>query len=344
MSASIIADDEPEVRSEPQLTPREMREMELLEQYDNDAGYEPNVSLPEAMSEQPLVAEQQPISEHNERQYIYQADDGTQYVKLKVNGVDVEKPLDKAIADLQKIESADRRLADAAEKIKEITAREQEIAAREMRVNLEAQALDIRLQQANNGKQTLLGADDVVESIFLNDEDAPLKLKALVEDIVNANHQVGNPPIDDSVLDKKVKEALAQRDFEQSLAIGRQRAMDILGDRYNDPDFNIVLEQNCQRIATTDPTLRPEQVIEMAAANVADKFNLTPRKQQQSSDLQAVDPRLAAKQEMPRPVFGQRNSGSVSSDKVQPIPETDEQIIEAERNERYRTRGVILRS
>jgi hypothetical protein len=299
------------------LSPRDEKFNALIEQYNSDNGFIDEV----------LVDDVNKSIHHNAQnlntENIYQNDDGQTVLKLKVNGKVVEKQLEQAIVELQKSESADARLREAAEQRKQLDDYANRLA-------IEAQALDLKRAHSEKQYSDRLSIDDTktfVNEIFNgNQDDAAEKLLNLI-----SNNKQQNP---DLIADIAAKRAVAemsiinsQQRFNDSIEVGKQWLYENHAEAMQDADIANFINYKTAEISRVDPNLTPEQVIKRAATEVLSKFNMMNGNNSESN----LSAREMAKQNLPKPIVRQSNSTRVSQTFVEETPQDIAARMRAER-------------
>lgn len=258
MNTEAIDDDVDVPEIDPRdygTTPREDKLAKLLDRYDKDVMG--GVQVETEVVHQPQV------------------DDVPQVFKLKVNGDDVEMPYDRAIATLQKHESADRRLAEIAE-------RQRLLEEREYRLQLESQAIEMaRTQSQQAPAQVPVDIDDdeinaTLQAIYEGDTGtAATQLKALlsrqaapVAPVVDQNAIIEQA----TIRAQQAMQQQLQRDAHAaSLNRGKMWLRETYGDDVLNPesDTYLLLDAKMQRFAAQNPHLAPEEVIKQVASSTS---------------------------------------------------------------------------
>ena len=283
-------------------TPREDKLSALLERY------EEGVKVETEVVHQPAVVDDEPRS-----------------LRLKVNGEEIEMPYDKAIATLQKHESADRRLAALAEQ-------QRQLEEYEHRLQVERQAIEMSRAVQTVPVQPEIDDGDInttLQAIYDGDTEVAAKqLKALL-----ARQAAPTVPVIDqnAIVEQatlRAQQALqaqrAQEVWQESINKGKAWLKETYGDDVLDPssDTYLLLDAKMLRHAKENPHLLPEEVVKQVALSTP---SLKP----------PVSAREAAKQNLHTPPTTSRSVSRPEEDYV----ETPSEIAAQMRRARMATRN-----
>lgn len=212
--------------------------------------------------------------------------DGVPHVKLKINGEEREMRWDKVQSIAQKNVLADDRLRRVADKEKQLQSREEQLAQREQQIqerlaHLPAQGVE---QDESSIEQA---AQDFIDGLFDGTkEEAVQKSAAFLRRMASTPQQDLGALTQQAVEAAKAeaRSVLEQRDaaqHEQSFNDSMRRGFTAVSERYpslleDDVLFDMV-DRRTESIAAAEPDLEPEQVIQRAAEEVAERLNLKAR-------------------------------------------------------------------
>ena len=234
-----------------------------------------NAEAEEISDEGDNQAPQQEPSAPESTDDIYERD-GKRYMKLKVDGEEQEMDLDKIRATAQKNLAADKRLAQAAERERQLQQVEQNL--RQQAVALQQHMAQARSSQGDNSKPPTSGASDDVaqlaakakEAIFSGDEDS--LQEALVGLASAGRQQPTQSAVTPEDIDRRARQAAQQAMAEstrmQTLSTAASRFKDEYSDIANDPQLWRMADEYTAEIAEANPELEPYQVMKQAGEQV----------------------------------------------------------------------------
>lgn len=294
------------------LTPREEKLQSLNKKYDSSHtdNFDPDKTEAEESDDIPEdPQEQKPKSP------VYLNDKGEYVMKLKVNGVEVERTLEQITATAQKDVAADQRLQEAAESRKQLEQQaaqlqqwQQSLDAEHKR--LESLAKDTQLSQQDAGQEA--DASDVRALVaqhreYLYDGDTE-KADEVMMQLIGLGRQQPTLNVDEVVnqavqrsvqeqqrMTQQVEQERLQVEYKASLQRGGQWARENYGELLNDPDMYRLVDGKTEEIYKENPNLTPEEVIKKATEYVAQRFGKQPVNQREGNKqkLPAQPKRLA---------------------------------------------------
>ncbi len=285
-----------EPQGEPPLSPREEAMNRIVGMREQGLGEE-------------VQASEQPDSDDDSDD----PSESLQTLKVKVDGIEKEIPIEQATAVVQKNFAADKRLNDAALKQQQLTQWEQQLKTREEKL------LATPAPQAAPPEDVKEKVQIAVDKLYDGDTDEAVEaLTSLVSGRGNA--ATLNPETISAQVIKKVDDEFRQRDFRNEVETGNKQFASQYPHIINDPELLEMADGKTIELMKQHPELTPTQVI-MEAGRQVDGFvnRLRGSNGTQQSRLQ----RKAQLQSLPR------SQGSVAYQQPEPAkgPNTPTEVI-----------------
>lgn len=218
---------------------------------------------------------------------VYINDKGEYVMKLKVNGVEVERSVEQIRATAQKDMAGDQKLQQAAEKERQLSEYHAALEAERQRLE---QLSNTQLSEQDAGNEA--DENDVKALVakhreYLYEGDTE-KADEIMMQLISVGRQ--QPTLDvDGVINQAVQRSLQeqqrmtqqaeqkrlQAEYNASLQRGGKWARENYGELLADPDMYRLVDGKTEEIAKQNPDLTPEEVIKQATQQVAEKFGKT---------------------------------------------------------------------
>lgn len=279
---------------------------------------------PDGLSGDP--AENTPQSKPEEPQEEVYSRDGKRYMRLKVDGEEQEFELGHVKATAQKNLAADKRLAAAAARERDIQEKERILSEREL-----------ALQQVQSKPPELPGASDDVESqvdaalsaIYSGDEDQAKKaLIGLVAGRQQPTQNAYNPDDIDKRVQQATLAAIAQQERQREIVTAASKFEAEFNDIASDPELWAMADKHTLEIVDSHPEYTPYQIMQEAGNRV--RGWLDAKKGNGLSD------RTQRKRQAMTPVSGANRPASLGKD--EPAPKTRRDVI----GDMKRARGQLI--
>jgi hypothetical protein len=192
-------------------------------------------------------------------------------MKLKINGVEVERSLDQITATAQKHEAADKRLQEAASYQRQLEDYEQRLRQQEQALAQKNTQLSMQDVGSDVSDEKI---DSFLEQIYDgNTENA----RSVLKDILKGRQQ---PTLDPNELTARAKQEaimefeqrIQKKEYDNSVSNGVAWLSESHPEVMSDPMLYQFVDTQTIRIAQEEPNLTPEQVIKKATQVVLDKF------------------------------------------------------------------------
>ncbi|MDT8364297.1 MAG: hypothetical protein RQ714_06580 [Nitrosomonas sp.] len=273
--------EQSEQQPERNLTPREEKLAALQEKHNQDSKRFEAPDLEEQYGE--TAAGDEPEQQKPESP-VYLNDKGEYVMKLKVNGVEVERSLEQIRATAQKDMAGDQKLQQAAERERQLSEYHAALEAERQRLE---QITNTQLSEQDAGETA--DAEDVKALVaqhreYLYDGDTE-KADEIMMQLISVGRQ--QPTLDvDGVINQAVQRSLQeqqrmtqqaeqerlQAEYNASLQRGGKWARENYGELLADPDMYRLVDGKTDEIAKNNPDLTPEEVIKQATEQVAKRF------------------------------------------------------------------------
>ena len=272
---------------QPLLTPREEKLAALNKKHDEshtrhfDPDYDPEAEDAEQADEvepEPVVAATEEVKPEPAKveSPVRQNEKGEWVMKLKVNGVEVERSLDQITATAQKHESADVRLQQATQRQRELDEYQKVLDNEYQRLTQQQNTQPSKQDAGPNAQEA---AKKLMEQIYDGNTDEATQL--LVGLLEQGRQQ--QPTLDTAELTRQATQQAiqemerrsAERDYNSSLQRGVNWLNETHSDLVSDRDMLKFIDLKTEEIEKANPTLAPEEVIKKAAEEVAKRFGKT---------------------------------------------------------------------
>lgn len=292
---------------------REEREQSLAETSDPAISAESTAESPDSNTE---LA--------NDSDYVKR--DGKVYLRTKVDGEEGEVELSKVKSNYQKYMAGDKRLAEAADREKQLQIYEQQLFLRE-------QAMRQRQQESEPPKNS--GASDdveanvdaVLEAIYSGDDDTAKKALA---NLVAGRQQPTQNAITPDEIDQRVlrttQATIAQMEQQRELKSASQKFRSEFNDIASDPKLFGMADELTLEIAEANPDFTPYQIMQEAGNRVREWLSTF-----KSSDSGMSD-RTQRKRQAMGAVAGANRAASLGKDA--PPARTRSNVIEDMKRQR----------
>lgn len=241
-------------------------------------------------------------------QYIVVEED-TPYFSAKVDGKRVLIPLDRAQAQLQKHEAAERRLQQAAQLSKALEERERALRENEQLLRQRLQASNpLSPSQDVDDKDLQVQARELVETLFSGTEDEAAEKLAKV--LARNRASQSATPIDPRELAREAaqeaRKQIKQEQVEQDSKEGYQQFSEKFPDVLSDPYLFQVADGMTDEIAAEHPDWLPSKVMLEAGKRTREWWGKTGKAESKDpltreADLSDRHSRKAKLVTMPRP-------------------------------------------
>ncbi|WP_372830995.1 hypothetical protein [Pontibacterium sp.] len=234
--------------------------------------------------------------------------DGQSFVRLKIDGQEVEQTLDKVLATAQKHGAADARLNEAAQRYQHLQKYEQDLTQREQ-----------QLAKLNDQKPPEQGAEDIAdlakqhaEAIYEGDQEAAAEI---LGKMLNAGRQPATPSIDpNQVAEQATASAMEQVRIQMHNAevkrINDNFSRDY-SDVVKDDDLYSMAKIHAKKLRTENPDKSLEEVMTETGEHIR---NWKASIQKQDADKA----RKERKRRAAKSVSGTNQSASIGEDKAPP--------------------------
>lgn len=253
--------------------------------------------------------------------------DGKRYMRLKVDGEEQEFEVGQVKATAQKNLAADRRLAAAAAREREIQDRERSLSEREM-----------ALQQGQSKPPVSPGASDDVEgqmidaalnAIYSGDED---EAKKALTSLMAGRHQPTQNAYNPDDISKRVRQetlaAIKQQEQQQQLKSAVSQFQAEFNDIASDPVLWGEADRKTLEVAKEHPEFTPYQIMQEAGNRVRSWLD--------AKRGSGLSERSQRKRQAMTPVGGANRPASLGKD--EPGPKTRRDVI----GDMRRSRGQVI--
>ena len=234
--------------------------------------------------------------------------DGQSFVRLKINGQEVEQPLDKVLATAQKHGAADARLNEAAQRHQQLQQYEQSLNQREQ-----------RLKQTNDQKPPEQGAEDIAglakqhaEAIYEGDQEAAAEI---LGKMLNAGRQPATPNIDPNQVAEQAAASAMEQVQVQMLNTEVKRVNADFARNYSDvvQDDNLysMAKIHAKKLRAENPNKSLEEVMTETGEHIR-SWKASIQKQDANKG------RKERKRRAAKSVSGTNQSASIGEDKAPP--------------------------
>ena len=290
VSDSAADQEQTEVEQQPvkALTPREEKLKQLYADYDNadTQHFDPdNVEADDGEEDLPPEAYTKPEEEEAGGQAnspVFKDESGEWKMRLKVNGVEVVRSLEEVQRTAQKDAAADQRLREASEKQRQLQDYERQLQAETQRLQQMAQQnTQPSKQDAGEMRES---ARQLLEQIYDgNTEEATGVLVQLLSGRDTATldpNQLTQQAVQQTIAEMDRREqaktaAQTQKDFNASVNRGIAHVNENYSDLLKDPDAYRLIDLKTEDLERAHPDKTPEEIIKLAAEDVAKKFGRT---------------------------------------------------------------------
>jgi hypothetical protein len=201
-------------------------------------------------------------------------DDGVEYeipasarMRLKVDGAEIDEPLDRMTRGYQKGAAADKRLEMASTKQRELETREQELIRRGNALSQQEQAALAKLQEMEQSHEAgrlstdayRLKAEELV-SALLDDEDPVSKVAKILPSLAPQQQQ-----IDLGRLQSDLKTTIRS---EMELDEARGKFYETYDDLASDSSLHHLVNERTKELVAANPNAKPWAIIKEAAEDV----------------------------------------------------------------------------
>jgi hypothetical protein len=249
-------------------------------------------------------AEESEVTQEPESPVFFK--DGVWMTRAKVNGEEIEVPVDEIKSRYQKDTAAEKRLEQAAERMRQLEQREAQLREYEQRLSQQQPSSDAARSAPSGNDAQNNAVKKAIEAIYSGDEDAANEaLQMAIASGRNQPQKVATPEELTAEIERRIEAREAERSRLQAVDKFRKEFPEIAGD----PDLWEVADRHTLKVAQENPNMSIGDVIIEAGKRTRAWFGKMQPSQKQERKretagqaVNGVNARASLGEDEPRPM------------------------------------------